>query len=208
MTGAGICFLFGLSCATSQTPPPPPSLDVAAPVVAVAAVRAPKVGGQVIVQPVPFPSTCPAQPPPGLAKHLVAAARKYPGGPTSCELAKLAFCESRFDPGAKSPAGAGGLFQFVPATADELGIDRWNDREASFGAARYQKWLRDGWTPPDFGGRTGRDVSGLGNGAWNWGRRYMYEDQSKNGWTLLDEALPHLPKETQDFVMCNERGHR
>ena len=170
-------------------------------------IAAPKVVDLAVVQPVPFPSTCPVQPPVELAKHIVAAARKHPGA-TACELAKLAFCESRFVPDAESPAGARCLYQFVEATADELGIDRCDAREASFGAARYQGWLRGGWTAPDFGGRTGRDIAGLGNGAWNWGRGNMYEDQRKNGWTLLDEAMPHFPEETQQFVMCNERGHR
>ena len=148
------------------------------------------------------------QPPAEYRAHFVAAARRYPGGPGACALAKLSFCESRFDPGAKSPAGAGGIFQFVPATAAELGIDRWDAREASFGAARYQKWLRDGWTPPDFGGRTARDIAGLANGSWNWGRGSMFRDQTTNGWTLLDEALPHVPTETRQFILCNERGHR
>ena len=208
MTGAGICLWLGLSCGTAELPPPEPGIDVSALAVAKIEVRPPKVRSLAIVQPVPFPDACPVQPPPEFVPHIVAAARKYPGGATACELAKLSFCESRFVVGARSHKGAGGPYQFVPATADELGIDRFDVREASFGAARYQLWLHEGWTPPDFAGRTRRDIVGLRNGSWNWGRAAMYGNQRENGWQTLDEALPHLPRETRQFVMCNEMGRR
>lgn len=51
--------------------------------------------------------------------------------------------ESRFDPGALSDAGAAGLMQLLPATAELFGGDKVNDPGASIGAAvRYLSYLR------------------------------------------------------------------
>ena len=52
-------------------------------------------------------------------------------------LAAVAQTESAFNPGAVSPVGAGGLMQFMPATAAEMGVDRWDPASAIDGAARY-----------------------------------------------------------------------
>jgi cell wall-associated NlpC family hydrolase len=54
-------------------------------------------------------------------------------------LTAVARAESGFDPAAKSPAGAQGLMQFMPATAAGLGIDPWKPAEAVDGAARLLK---------------------------------------------------------------------
>lgn len=208
MSASALCLVLGLGC-EAATPPRP--LAAPGPPVTRAStkpIRRPSASRARFTVPSAFPPGCPAVPPRALRAHFVAAARRYPGGPTACELAKLAYCESRFDPTAVSPAGAGGMFQFVPGTADDLGIDRFDPRAAVFAAARYQRWLGDGWTPPGFAGRTARDIRGLRNGSWNWGRRRMYDDQRANGWNLLDEAMPHLPAETRAFIRCNERGHR
>ena len=54
-------------------------------------------------------------------------------------LTAVARAESGFNPAARSPAGAQGLMQFMPATAAGLGVDPWKPAEAVDGAARLLK---------------------------------------------------------------------
>ena len=54
-------------------------------------------------------------------------------------LAAVARAESGFNPSARSPAGAQGLMQFMPATAREMGVDPWDPASAVDGAARLLK---------------------------------------------------------------------
>jgi len=52
--------------------------------------------------------------------------------------------ESRFDPRAVSPKGAGGLMQLMPETASALGVlDRFNPRENMRGGVRHLRYLLD-----------------------------------------------------------------
>jgi hypothetical protein len=51
----------------------------------------------------------------------------------------LVYQESRFNPCAKSPAGATGLAQLMPATAAQLGVDENNIEQNLRGGARYYK---------------------------------------------------------------------
>jgi membrane-bound lytic murein transglycosylase F len=52
--------------------------------------------------------------------------------------------ESRFDPGARSFAGAVGLLQVMPATAYQMGIEDVMDPESNIAAGvKYLAWLRD-----------------------------------------------------------------
>ena len=62
-------------------------------------------------------------------------------------LASQMFQESRFDPDARSWAGAQGLLQIMPATARELGVDDPFDPRANIaGAVKYLGWLdREYW---------------------------------------------------------------
>ena len=63
------------------------------------------------------------------------------------ELAWLAEAESSFNPAARSPAGAKGLFQFMPDTAHGLGLstflpdDRTDPEKSAHAAARYLRGL-------------------------------------------------------------------
>lgn len=63
------------------------------------------------------------------------------------ELAWLAEAESSLNPGARSPAGAKGLFQFMPDTARSLGLgtfmpdERTNPDKSAHAAARYLRNL-------------------------------------------------------------------
>lgn len=52
-------------------------------------------------------------------------------------LSALIQAESSFDPTAVSPAGAMGLLQIMPRTAEELGIDPMDPKQAIEGGARY-----------------------------------------------------------------------
>ncbi|MGY1774885.1 lytic transglycosylase domain-containing protein [Geodermatophilus sp. SYSU D00804] len=58
-------------------------------------------------------------------------------------LAAVAKVESGFDSSAVSPAGATGLMQFMPATAQGLGVDAGDPASSIDGAARYLRQLTD-----------------------------------------------------------------
>jgi membrane-bound lytic murein transglycosylase F len=59
-------------------------------------------------------------------------------------LASQAYQESRFDPDARSWAGAQGLLQLMPATAREIGVaNPWDPEENAMGAVRYLRWLEE-----------------------------------------------------------------
>lgn len=59
-------------------------------------------------------------------------------------ITALMFQESRFDPNAYSYAGAEGLMQLIPATAELMGVSDTNDPEASIdGGIRYLNYLRN-----------------------------------------------------------------
>ncbi|HEY8401622.1 MAG TPA: transporter substrate-binding domain-containing protein, partial [Cytophagaceae bacterium] len=61
-------------------------------------------------------------------------------------LAALIYQESRFDPTARSFAGASGLMQLMPATAEKFGVaDPEDPMESLRGGADYIKWLDKYW---------------------------------------------------------------
>lgn len=73
------------------------------------------------------------------AQYMVEAGRLFSIDPVL--ILEVCRQESRFRNNAYSPAGAGGLMQFIPATAARFGIDRSDPRQAIFGGAKYLRLL-------------------------------------------------------------------
>lgn len=90
-------------------------------------------------------------------RDLIYSAAEAAGIP-SLLLARVLWQESRFNPSARSGAGAQGIAQFMPGTAADLQVDPWNPQSAIPGAARYLAQLY---------GLTGSWSDALG--AYNWG---------------------------------------
>jgi membrane-bound lytic murein transglycosylase D len=114
------------------------------------------------------------------------------------DLVWLGFVESVWNPKALSPAAAGGIWQFIPATATDYGlrVESGNDERAdpakqTRAAAIY---LHDLYTI--FGDWA------LAMAAYNSGEPRVMGAIVKNGradfWELYDKQL--LPKETCDYV--------
>jgi membrane-bound lytic murein transglycosylase F len=62
-------------------------------------------------------------------------------------LAAQTFQESRFDPKARSWAGAAGLLQLMPATAEQFGVENvYDPGDNVAGGARYLAWLERYWS--------------------------------------------------------------
>lgn len=103
-------------------------------------------------------------------------------------LRGIAYAESRFNPDiisgkVKSPAGAIGLMQFMPETAQEYGIDPTDPVQAIMGGAAYLRKSLD-----KFDGDYGRAVA-----SYNWGpNRKAYDSE---------DWASKAPQETQKYLM-------
>jgi hypothetical protein len=93
--------------------------------------------------------------------------------------------ESAGNPNAVSPAGAQGLFQFMPSTAKAYGVDPFDPQSAAVGAARMY-----GDLSKQFDG----DVPSM-LAAYNWG--------SGN---LTKKGLQNAPQETRDYIQRVQAG--
>ena len=133
--------------------------------------------------------------PPGaerLAKRLkpIFVAQRVPS-----ELVWLAEVESSFNPRARSPAGAAGLYQLMPATAKSRGLLLWPvdqrlDSEKNAGAAaRHLKLLHDRF----------KDWP-LALAAYNAGEGRVQSLLNKHGARTYDGISTRLPAETQMYV--------
>jgi membrane-bound lytic murein transglycosylase D len=129
---------------------------------------------------------------PGLVRRLkpVFTAKGTPG-----DLVWLAEVESSFNPTAKSPVGARGLFQLMPATAKELGLstmlpdERTHPEKSAAAAATYLKQLhkRFGDWP-------------LAIAAYNAGGGRVSRALQKQKAKTFAEIAPILSVETQMYV--------
>ena len=112
------------------------------------------------------------------------------------ELVWIAEVESSFDPQARSPAGAAGLFQLMPATARSLDLsvgvlrdERLQPEKNARAAARYLRQLH---------GRFG-DWR-LAFAAYNAGETRVAALLKKHQARTFDDIAAYLPSETQLYV--------
>lgn len=116
----------------------------------------------------------------GICRLIETEARQ--NGLPPAYFARLIWKESRFDPNAVSPAGAQGIAQFMPATAERRGLDDpFNPRKAIPKSAEYLGYLR-----VNFGNL------GLAAAAYNAGEERV--SQWLSGATTL-------PLETENYVL-------
>jgi membrane-bound lytic murein transglycosylase D len=110
-------------------------------------------------------------------------------------LVWIAEVESSFDPRARSPAGAAGLFQLMPATAKRYGLRTWpldhrlRPDDSARAAAKYLDYLHAHF----------RDWR-LALAAYNAGEGTVEKLLQKHKARTFDEIAKHLPAETQMFV--------
>ncbi len=111
------------------------------------------------------------------------------------ELVWVAEVESGFNPKARSPAGAAGMFQLMPATAKRYGLRRWpfdqrlQPEESARAAAQYLKYLH---------GHYGEWPLALA--AYNAGEGTVDKILAKRHAHSFDEVATRLPAETQLYV--------
>ena len=112
------------------------------------------------------------------------------------DLKYLSVVESALLPTAKSPVGALGLWQFMPATAGDLRLkrDEWVDErmhpekatEAACKHLRYLYGVFHDWE--------------LVLAAYNWGAGSMQRVMRRTGKKTFWELYPYLPVETRNYV--------
>lgn len=94
-------------------------------------------------------------------------------------LKSVAYTESRYNPNAKSPVGAAGMFQFMPATAKQYGVNVDDPVSSAQGAAKmYADLLKMN------GGDLPKALAG-----YNWGQG-----------NLNKKGFENAPKETQNYI--------
>jgi membrane-bound lytic murein transglycosylase D len=133
---------------------------------------------------------------PEKAKSYVAALKPiFQDRKVPPELVWIAEVESSFDPRARSPAGAAGLFQLMPATARRYGLRTWPldqrlKAEPSAGAAaQYLKYLYNHY----------HDWR-LALAAYNAGEGTIDKLLSRFQAKTYDDIARQLPAETQLYV--------
>jgi membrane-bound lytic murein transglycosylase D len=111
------------------------------------------------------------------------------------QLVWIAEVESAFDPRARSPAGAAGLFQLMPATAKRYGLRTWpwdqrlRPEESAQAAAKYLDYLHGHF----------KDWR-LALAAYNAGEGAVQKLLDRQKARTFDAIASHLPAETQMYV--------
>lgn len=111
------------------------------------------------------------------------------------DLAWMAEVESSFNPNARSPAGAKGLFQLMPDTAKSLGLSTWLPDERTDPAKNARaaaRWLRG--LHAQFGDWP------LALAAYNAGAGRVSRTLTTKRATTFSEISPALPVETRLYV--------
>ncbi|MBI4663626.1 MAG: lytic transglycosylase domain-containing protein [Verrucomicrobia bacterium] len=136
------------------------------------------------------------RPPPRGAENLVSRLKPiFVAERVPAELVWLAEIESSFDPNARSPVGAAGLYQFMPATAKQVGLalrpedERLHPDKSARAAAKYLKYLYgrfNDWR--------------LALAAYNVGEGRVQTLLQKTKARTFDQIAGRLPAETQMYV--------
>jgi len=133
--------------------------------------------------------------PPGTAKIVPELKTIFAAERVPPELVWLAEVESGFDARARSPAGAVGMFQLMPATAKHFGLSRWpldqrkQPEPAAHAAAKYLRQLHE-----KFGDWR------LAVAAYNSGAGTVEKSLKRRHATSYAGIATHLPAETQLYV--------
>ena len=119
----------------------------------------------------------------------------FAGERVPAELVWLAEVESGFDARARSPAGAVGTFQLMPATAKDYGLSLWprdqrrQPEVAALAAAKYLRGLHE-----QFGDWR------LAVAAYNCGAGTVQKALARYHANSYERIATHLPAETQMYV--------
>lgn len=137
-----------------------------------------------------------ARPLPPQAKPYADALKKiFAAQGLPAELIWLAEVESAFNPKARSPVGAAGLFQLMPPTAQWLGLstfvpdERLDPEKSGAAAARYLKYLYGHF----------KDWK-LALAAYNLGEGRLRKLMTQHKASSFEALSPRLPAETQMYV--------
>lgn len=133
--------------------------------------------------------------PPRAAELLPVLRRAFAAAGVPADLAWLAEAESTFNPSARSPSGARGLFQLMPATAKGLGLstflpdERTDPEKSATAAAQHLRTLHVQF----------RDWP-LALAAYNAGAGRVQRALDKKGAKTYAEIAASLPTETRMYV--------
>ena len=130
------------------------------------------------------PSKPTSSAPSNVSGLINSTASKY--GVSSSLASAVASAESNYDQSAESPAGAIGVFQLMPGTASDLGVDPYDIGQNIEGGIKYlSQQLRA------FGGDIQKALA-----AYNWGPGSVSNAVRQYG----SNWLAHAPSETRNYV--------